>query len=299
MKFYTALFIPIIAISCLKGQDSTFNKRLSLGFNNLIFISIEVTDSCFFISGVAADSFPGSFFSRFDFQGNPLFYKLNKGENHSIMTRGKDLQPFGDGQWIVSGEGADSTGGYVICVVLASEGDTIKIIRSYNPYYPLDQFIATPAGLTQLGGNIFWQMNIGNHQTASFSNDLFLVKLNQDLEVNWTKKYISPKDESSWSLVPKGSTLLIGAWKTNFNTNNKKFTTQLYLLQIDTLNGNIIKTFHYPPTPTIYQLVGPADDMLVEEDGSIIVATRIGKEIVFGNFGEIFWDPQISKLILS
>ena len=194
------------------------------------------------------------------------------------MTWGKDLQPFGDGQWIVSGEGADSTGGYVICVVLASEGDTIKIIRSYNPYYPLDQFIATPAGLTQLGGNIFWQMNIGNHQTASFSNDLFLVKLNQDLEVNWTKKYISPKDESSWSLVPKGSTLLIGAWKTNFNTNNKKFTTQLYLFQIDTLNGNIIKTFHYPPTPTIYQLVGPADDMLVEDDGSVIVATRFGKE---------------------
>jgi hypothetical protein len=62
------------------------------------------------------------------------------------------------------------------------------------------------------------------------------------------------------------------------NTHGKNFNTQLYLLQIDTLNGSVTKSFLYPSIPTNQLLMGPADDLLVEEDGSVIVATRVGKE---------------------
>ena len=296
MKVLSLLFIITLATSGAFGQEETYNKRLSLGFNNLIFRSVELTDTCFIISGVGRDSFPGSFFSRFDFSGNPIYFKLNKANDQLIRTWGRDLQEFGENQWIVSGEGADSTGGYVIILTQTSQGDTLKIVRFYHPDHPQEQFIVSSAGLARMGNKWFLQMNIFNSMASPPSNALFLAKLDQDLAINWTKLYESSKDETSRSVLAFGQNLLIGAWRTNFNTNIKSFNTQLYFLQIDTLNGDINKTLLYPYTPTNQLLMGPADDMLVEEDGSLIVATRKGKEIVVGSNGHIFWDGEVLKV---
>jgi hypothetical protein len=81
------------------------------------------------------------------------------------------------------------------------------------------------------------------------------------------------------------------------NTHGKNFNTQLYLLQIDTLNGSVTKSFLYPSTPTNQLLMGPADDLLVEEDGSVIVATRVGKEEPINPVSSyIRWNTAILKV---
>ncbi|MBK7336804.1 MAG: hypothetical protein IPJ00_11800 [Saprospirales bacterium] len=114
MKLFNTLFVLVLLTHCLYSQDSTYNKRFHLGLNQLAFRSIEITDTCFFISGIGADSTSGSFFARFDFSGVPNYFKLNKGDNQSLMTWGRDFQQFSQDQWIVSGEGADNTGACII-----------------------------------------------------------------------------------------------------------------------------------------------------------------------------------------
>jgi hypothetical protein len=111
------------------------------------------------------------------------------------------------------------------------------------------------------------------------------------------KQYESTKDESFRSGAQKGSNVILGAWKTNMNTHGKNFNTQLYLLQIDTLNGSVTKSFLYPSIPTNQLLIGPADDLLVEEAGSVIVATRVGKEESINPVSSyIRWNTAILKV---
>ena len=292
------MFFLTLVIADAQGQVEIYNKRFSLGYNNLVFRSIEITDTCFFISGIGADSTSGSFFARFDFSGVPNYFKLNKGDNQSLMTWGRDFQQFSQDQWIVSGEGADNTGAYVIIVILNSQGDTLQIARIYHPNHPEEQFIVAAAGIEKFENQWFVLMNIHDPSTSTTpSNDLFLAKMSQNLDIEWTKHYKYPKNEYGKCAVQVGQNFLLGAWRTNFNTNNKNFTTQLYFVRIDTLNGDITKTFLYPYTPTNQLLMGPADDMLVEDDGSLIVATRIGKEEPINqNQSYIRWTSAVLKV---
>lgn len=191
-------------------------------------------------------------------------------------------------------------GGYVLVLKLNDQGEIEEKAKIFHPDFPQEEFISDAGGIEKIPGGWIGIFNIESFLVEPPSVDLFAVKLNNDFSINWAKKYASPSmNESARSVALKSGKILIGAYKTNMNTHGKNFNTQLYLLQIDTLNGAVTKSFLYPSIPTNQLLMGPADDLLVEEDGSVIVATRVGKEEVFGNQGYIFWDPLILKVNAS
>ncbi len=279
MKLFNTLFVLVLLTHCLYSQDSTYNKRFHLGLNQLAFRSIEVGDSSFFITGLGADQWYGSIFTEFDFDGNPQFMHYSYSPEELILAFGKDLHRFSSDAWIVSGEGVDSTGGYVLVLKLNSQGEIQDQKKIFHPSFPQEEFISDAGGIERIPGGWVGVFNIESFLVDPPSVDLYAVKLNEDLSTAWQKKYASPsKNESARSIAFVNGKVVIGAYKTNFNTNGKNFTSQMYLQQIDTLNGDITKTFLYPYTPTNQLLMGPADDMLVEEDGSLIVTTRLGKE---------------------
>jgi hypothetical protein len=282
----------------LNGQDISFNKRFHLGFNQLAFRSIEVSDSSFFVSGLGTDQWYGSVFAEFDFLGESIFSNYIFSPEEYILAYGKDLHKISFDKWIVSGEGVDSVGGYVLVLKLNDQGEIEDKVKIFHPDFPQEEFISDAGGIEKIPGGWIGIFNIESFLVDPPSVDLFAVKLNNDFSINWAKKYASPPmNESARSVAYKSGKILIGAYKTNFNTTNKNFNTQLYILQIDTLNGSVTKSFLYPSVPTNQLLMGPADDMVVEEDGSVIVATRVGKEEPINPVSSfIRWSTAILKV---
>jgi hypothetical protein len=72
----------------MNGQITTFNKRLDLGEYAVVFSSIEVTDSCYYATGIVGDqpTTTASFFAKFDTLGNELFHTIYQNTEAWVFT---------------------------------------------------------------------------------------------------------------------------------------------------------------------------------------------------------------------
>ena len=291
----TILFL--LLLPCLgKGQE-LFNRRFHLGYQSLIFRSIEVEKDGYWISGIARDTILGSFFGRFDFDGQPLeTHVLKVGYYETIQTWGKDLHRIGPDKWIVSGGGADTLGSYALIVIYNSAGDTLQVKRIYNPFFPTVSFINYRPGVMPYKGGYVLFASIENPDPYPGS-DLYVVKLNEDLEVEWEKLLVEEeRSNPALSLAEKGDNIMLGAWRTNYSFVNDHYLSQVHLVELDSTGTKVDGRWYPPPVLEDEVLMGPADALVVEEDGSVVVATREGKEIPLNpNFSEIIWKKVILK----
>lgn len=91
--------------------------------------------------------------------------------------------------------------------------------------------------------------------------------------------------------APNGS-IICGGVRTNQTTNVQNFTFQCNIFQVDSL-GN--KEWEYL-SPISAGLRDAANDMLLLDDGSLIVASGIGHEQQHPSVNEVFFDRYIFKL---
>ena len=93
------------------AQITTFNKRVQLGCGNTILTSLEVTDSCYYITGTARDSLTcqvNALFVKFDTLGNEILHKVLYDSLGIYGTWGSSLQTDIDNNLIVSTYYVDS-----------------------------------------------------------------------------------------------------------------------------------------------------------------------------------------------
>ena len=290
----TILFL--LLLPCLgKGQE-LFNRRFHLGYQSLIFRSIEVEKDGYWISGIARDTILGSFFGRFDFDGQPLeTHVLKVGYYETIQTWGKDLHRIGPDKWIVSGGGADTLGSYALIVIYNSAGDTLQVKRIYNPFFPTVSFINYRPGVMPYKGGYVLFASIENPDPYPGS-DLYVVKLNEDLEVEWEKLLVEEeRSNPALSLAEKGDNIMLGAWRTNYSFVNDHYLSQVHLVELDSTGTKVDGRWYPPPVLEDEVLMGPADALVVEEDGSVVVATREGKEEASGSVADLWWHNVVMK----
>ncbi|MBK6903359.1 MAG: hypothetical protein IPH04_11275 [Saprospirales bacterium] len=175
----------------------------------------------------------------------PSVYALLIALRSLFWLFGKDLHRFSSDAWIVSGEGADSTGGYSLVLVINQEGELIEKIKVYNPFYPKEGFISGSfAGIIPYDDGWALHANIVNPSTVPKSSDLYIVKFDGSFNTEWTKIIVNPLlSEGAFSLGQFAGNLLLGAWRTNVNFVQKNFKGQIYLVKLSP-TGEVLKVFY-------------------------------------------------------
>ncbi|MCB0707652.1 MAG: T9SS type A sorting domain-containing protein [Saprospiraceae bacterium] len=295
-RTYILLFCLLIATT---SYSQTFSYRYHLGFPHTVFCNVLPTDNGFIVTGIGSDSVPpyktGALFSYFTKDGIPEYSKLTVDQNQSFETWSNDLFVNEEGNLVTSGYGADSTGNYSFLLVYSSIGDTLLSKRFYSPLFPESPFIVPNAGILPYLNGYLMQFAVGNHESVPFSNDLYLIRLDQNFDTIWTNLYVSPQNDFVRSVViDDEERIIVGSNQNNLNIDDNNFTGRLHLMRIDS-NGVVLNNFYFPEDYDFF--MWSADAMILAEDGGLIIASQFGEEyIVNPNAGQLRFISNVLKV---
>lgn len=276
----------------LNGQ-ATFNLRMHFDTPATYLTSIVCTDSCYYATGIYADTFPwlqvGSIFAKINLDGTIAYTRKLIHPDKSYETRMNTLTPLEDGNFVATAYSFDPEMKGML-IKYSPHGDTVWTKEYLNPFYPIQNFCA-PITLQVLENEDFamacWiQKNAGNGETYLLKTDSQGNVQQQILYSNtlWDRPY-------STLLAPSGE-LIVGAARSNISWVNEGYTFQNHIFQIDAL-GNTQWTYLSPVSEGLRY---GAADMVLLEDGSLVVASGIGYEQQRSSVNAIYFEKYIFKL---
>ena len=290
------LIIAVIAYSYCADSQTTFNLRLRYDFPAAVLTGIIPTDSCYYATGIIADSvFPyntGSIFMKLDLEGQPLLVKTLRSTQKTYETWFDNLVRLPDGSFAVQAYSVDSTEKTMI-IKFTQEGDTIFTKEYLNPGFPAFDFIQPRGGFASMPDGGFVIANAINTPGNSSNVDLYLIKTDHLGNKEWGKVYSNPMWDRPESLLvtPEGK-IIVGAIRTNDNTAVENYTYRCHIFQVDSL-GNVEWDYLSPPGTTLRDA---ANDMVLLEDGSLVVASGVGHEQERPSVNVVYFDKYIFKL---
>lgn len=288
--FFTWLLI--ITAQSIEGQN-TFNSRYHFDTPAAYLTSIIATDSCYYATGIYADTFPwlqvGSIFAKFNLDGTPVFTKKLIHPQKSYDTRLNTLTNLDDGTFVVTAYSFDP-GMKGMLIKYDEYGDTLWTKEYLNPFYPTQDYIV-PIAMAQMDDGGFamscWiQKNAGNV-------DIYLIKTDSLGDIQWESIYNNPLWDRPYSilLTPAGK-MIVGAARSNIGLVAENYIYQNHIFQVNT-TGTIEWTYL---SPTSLGLRYGAADMVLLEDGSLVVASGVGHEQERTSVNTIYFDKHIFKL---
>ena len=255
---------------------------------------VVVTDSCFYFTGVVADSvFPynvGSLFAKYDPGGTLQFHKAIVSPDRTYATwRGSIAAP--DGGIAQAGDMTDSVR-TVLLLKLDSEGDSVFTKRYPHPLFPDYEFI-TPGGGMELATDKGF---IIANTLESYGGiaDLYLIRTDSTGEVLWDSIINSSGiTDLATSIISDGQgSFLVGGWTSDYNLVLEDFTSRARIIKFAE-SGEILWEYL---TPTEIGLRDGANDMVLLEDGSLVIASGRGTEIERPTGNTIYFDKHVFKL---
>ncbi len=158
MKPHSIIILLVASVySNYLFAQTTFSKRMHLGFPAAVFTSIESNDSCYYVTGIIADSiFPyrtGIIFSRFDLEGNLVFAKTLVDSIKTYESWENTLTPLPDGNFFLSGFSSYEKG---LLIKFTPQGDTLFVKKYLSPYFQENPwFVTRDFVLMPDGGGLF------------------------------------------------------------------------------------------------------------------------------------------------
>jgi len=295
MKRICILMMLLICVSEGKTQ-STYNYRLSFDLPvSTVLASIELTDSCFYACGILSDTLPpyfnGSLFAKLSFEGEVLFYNMLVSPYRSCQTWNNTMEPTNDGNFLVTGNCADSIGRSALLVKYTPDGDTVFTKEYRSPYMPDNNFIAVVTSQKALTDNgTFLLSNITN--TINSNTDLFVKKVDSIGQLEWSTIYgENQNSESVESILLSEDKILIGGNLHNINFSNQDYFSRALLIQM-TEEGEVDWIYESPEG----ELIRSVSDVLRTDDGGYLLSS--GKGIEYGQAPGtlLYWQPYIFKL---
>ncbi|MFT6708952.1 MAG: outer membrane protein assembly factor BamB, partial [Flavobacteriales bacterium] len=249
-RYYLFSIIFFFSFSEQLAAQDTFSKRLSLDHPNCVMTSVEVTDSCYYASGIILDSISpyqiGFFFSRFGLEGELIFAKTLTDSITSFESWYNMLHPLSEGNFIVAAFSSYAEG---LLIKLTPEGDTLFKKNYYSPYALENSwFVMRDLVLLPDGGFAFVAI-IG---TESLDYDILLVRTDPNGAVIWQKILGEVGTEIVHSLLATNDGgLLIGAGKADLGlymvkTDSEGETEWIYTAPIPLTQGPALEMFQLP-----------------------------------------------------
>jgi Secretion system C-terminal sorting domain len=291
------ILLAILFLSLFSKGQTTFNKRFNFGFPAAVLTSIVVTDSCYYSTGVIADSMPpfraGNIFVKFDIDGNQVFNKTVTSAEKTYETWYKNLTILSDGTLSVAGQSRDSLM-RAILFRYDSNGDTINTITFTNPFYPQYDFIRARAMAPYPDDGYIFICQIGTPPNGIYKNsDIYVVRTSDDGSIVWSKILGNTLWEVPESvIIDSGKNIIFGAKRYSTNLVVENYTWQTWITQLDSV-GNI--QWQYL-SPIDSGLRDAANDMMLSDDGSLVVASGAGTEIDHPSVNVVYFDKYVFKL---
>jgi hypothetical protein len=278
-------------------SQTTFNLRERYDFEACVLTSVIPTDSCYYATGVIADTvFPyktGAIFIKFDTSFNPQIIKTLRNPVKSYEPWYNALVPTMDGGFFTVGNTLDTVLKSIL-IKYDATGDTVFTREFLNPYYPNANI--SPWGGAQLlqdGGLIISNWIATSNSPFGNDTNFYIIRTDSLGNKIWDKIFSTVLWERPESIgLTKEGNIIIGGIKTNQTTNVQNYTFQCHLFQVDTA-GNLDWAW---TSPNSIGLRDAANDMLLLDDGSIIVASGIGHEQVRASVNEVYFDRHVFKL---
>jgi len=236
MKKILLTFVSVILVTIANGQE-TFNNRLSFhGIAPTVITSIEVTDSCYYVSGITNDTLPphrlGVFLGKTTLEGEIEWYKTLLGPNDYYSAWNNTLTSDMNGDFLLTGRHVDTSGVGAILIKYDAEGDTIFIKKFISPYFPEEPFIAlTSSHNTNDNGHLM----VCNLHNEWGNTDNYLVKLDSLGNIEWDGIYgdtIISESNGAVLVLPDDRVLVTGH-KTNTNFTGSNFISRVHLYEIN------------------------------------------------------------------
>jgi type IX secretion system substrate protein len=288
------LFILLFYFSCKLIGQITFNQRYHFNTLATYLTSIIPTDSCYYATGIYADTLPflqvGSLFMKMDLEGNPVFVKKLISPEKSYETWFNDLTALPDGNFAVQAFSVDTTAKTML-IKFNNDGDTLFTKEYLSPLYPNYYFIQPRGGFsaTPDGGFVF-----SNWINTNGGSDIFLIKTDSLGNKQWGKFYGNSMWDRPQSLIvtPEGK-IIAGGIRTNDNTALENYTYRCHIFQVDSA-GNV--EWDYLSPNGVGFLRDAANDMVLLDDGSLVVASGVGTEIDWPSVNQVYFDKMVFKL---
>jgi Secretion system C-terminal sorting domain len=288
------LFILLFYFSCKLIGQITFNQRYHFNTLATYLTSIIPTDSCYYATGIYADTLPflqvGSLFMKMDLEGNPVFVKKLISPEKSYETWFNDLTALPDGNFAVQAFSVDTTAKTML-IKFNNDGDTLFTKEYLSPLYPNYYFIQPRGGFsaTPDGGFVF-----SNWINTNGGSDIFLIKTDSLGNKQWGKFYGNSMWDRPQSLIvtPEGK-IIAGGIRTNDNTALENYTYRCHIFQVDSA-GNV--EWDYLSPNGVGFLRDAANDMVLLDDGSLVVASGVGTEYDRPSVNVVWFEKLIFKL---
>lgn len=178
---------------------------MHLDFPATLFTGVAATDSCYYATGVIADSVPpyktASIFVKFNLNGEPELVKALRDTVVSYSTWEPVLEALPDGNFLLSGQSRDSTT-KVILIKYNSTGDTL-FSRRYENFGQDGLFIKLKAMAVDKAQGQYLLVS-EEVETASLNDaDVVMTKVDENGGIIWRERLASNNvNEIPHSAIP-------------------------------------------------------------------------------------------------
>ncbi len=277
----------------LQGQ-TTFNHRYHFGFPSAVLTSVLPVDDGYYATGIISDTvFPyetGNIFVKFDTEGVPVYLKTLTDTLISVETWENTLLPTPDGGFLLTGYSFTPVM-KALLIKYDADGDTLFTRTYLNPHYPAGEFIRPMAfAETPDGGYVI----VNWMGTAVLGNsDVSVLKIDSIGNEQWHKIYGDVfRDIPRSVIVDELGNIIVGAMRLNNNLVAENYVFQVSIFQLDS-EGNL--QWSYLTSPST-MLRDAANDMVLLDDGSLVIASGDGTEYVHPSVNAVWFKKLIFKL---
>ncbi|BDS14955.1 T9SS type A sorting domain-containing protein [Aureispira anguillae] len=290
----TLIVIICLLVNNVFSQTITFNKRLQLGCNNTILTSLEVTDSCYYVTGIAKDSMVcelGVLICKFDTLGEIIYAKIIYDSLGRYGTWQPSLETSLDGNLVVSAHYLDTSGLRGGVLKYNVNGDLIWQGLHANPHVAGDYIRTDDMGLTRDSGFVVVS-GVWHPQGIS---DISMLKMDKNGNKEWDIAPVQPNyvEHSPCVYVDSDNSYIIGYQQDNLSGVNINYTVRSKLEKIDSL-GNSVWVYQSPNTQQIHGV----NDLIKSKDGGWVIASAWGYERLgaTGTWSTFLHDSYVYKL---
>jgi hypothetical protein len=290
LRFLLFLFL-LSSASLLPAQEETFNKRYYFGYAAAIINGVYPTDSCIYITGLAADTIPpfypsGLFFAKLDLNGEVEHTVFAHPEGQIIENWRGGLKSIGE-RFLTSATIRDTS--FRVALIFLDSAGSIVNTNELLHFFPLHEntFQTNYEPVIGIDNKILLPTRDRNPQGVN-NTESVLQLFTADGELLWRKNFGAfDYWDAPVSASAIDSIFIIGGLRANFNKVRKNYIYQHRIYAIDTL-GNVQWNYLSP----VEELLSEQMAIHAEPDGSVIAAGFKGEEFsVNAVSGAINWSP--------